>query len=144
VAIQRYVPISNEQFSYLQAAFLLSYAALYIGGGLLLDLLGTRRGFALIMLWWSIACALHGFASAFGMLLCARFRCQVYERLSMVLPGDLGNRANAELPGGLGGESGKQRIWPGRMVNMPGETARVRRPRLAGTRREWKKFDKRG
>jgi ACS family hexuronate transporter-like MFS transporter len=27
----------------------------------------------LIMLWWSIACALHGFASGFGLLLFARF-----------------------------------------------------------------------
>jgi ACS family hexuronate transporter-like MFS transporter len=73
VAIQRNIPISNEQFSYLQTAFLLAYAALYIGGGRLLDLLGTRRGFTLIMLWWSVACALHGFASGFGLLLCARF-----------------------------------------------------------------------
>lgn len=72
-AIQRNIPISDEQFSYLQTAFLLSYAALYIGGGRLLDLLGTRRGFTLIMLWWSIACALHGLASGFGLLLCARF-----------------------------------------------------------------------
>jgi MFS transporter, ACS family, aldohexuronate transporter len=72
-AIQHNIPISDEQFSYLQSAFLLSYAALYIGGGRLLDLLGTRRGFTLIMLWWSMACALHGFASGFGLLLCARF-----------------------------------------------------------------------
>ena len=57
-AIQHNIPISDEQFSYLQTAFLLSYAALYIGGGRLLDLMGTRRGFTLIMLWWSIACAL--------------------------------------------------------------------------------------
>ncbi|MGA9465045.1 MAG: MFS transporter [Terracidiphilus sp.] len=72
-AIQRNIPISDQQFSYLQTAFLLSYAAMYIGGGRLLDALGTRRGFVLIMLWWSIACALHGFASGFGLLLCARF-----------------------------------------------------------------------
>jgi ACS family hexuronate transporter-like MFS transporter len=72
-AIQHNIPISDEQFSYLQTAFLLSYAALYIGGGRLLDLMGTRRGFTLIMLWWSIACALHGFASGFALLLCARF-----------------------------------------------------------------------
>ena len=72
-AIQHNIPISDEQFSYLQTAFLLSYAALYVGGGRLLDLVGTRRGFTLIMLWWSIACALHGFASGFGLLLCARF-----------------------------------------------------------------------
>jgi len=72
-AIQHNIPISDEQFSYLQTAFLISYAALYVGGGRLLDLLGTRRGFTLIMLWWSIACALHGFASGFGLLLGARF-----------------------------------------------------------------------
>ena len=72
-AIQHNIPISDEQFSYLQTAFLLSYAALYIGGGRLLDLMGTRRGFTLIMLWWSVACALHGFASGFALLLCARF-----------------------------------------------------------------------
>lgn len=72
-AIQHNIPISDQQFSYLQTAFLLSYAALYIGGGRLLDRLGTRRGFTIIMLWWSIACALHGLASGFGMLLCARF-----------------------------------------------------------------------
>jgi ACS family hexuronate transporter-like MFS transporter len=72
-AIQRTIPISDQQFSYLQTAFLLSYAATYAAGGRLLDLIGTRRGFMLIMLWWSIACALHGFASGFGLLLCARF-----------------------------------------------------------------------
>lgn len=72
-AIQHNIPISNQQFSYLQTAFLLSYAALYVIGGRLLDRLGTRRGFLLIMLWWSVACALHGLASGFAMLLCARF-----------------------------------------------------------------------
>jgi ACS family hexuronate transporter-like MFS transporter len=72
-AIQHAIPISDRQFSYLQTAFLLSYAALYVGGGRLLDLVGTRSGFLLIMLWWSAACALHGLASGFGLLLCARF-----------------------------------------------------------------------
>jgi MFS transporter, ACS family, hexuronate transporter len=72
-AIQRNIPISNPQFSYLQTAFLIAYAALYAIGGRMLDKLGTRRGFLLIMLWWSIACALHGFATTFTWLLCARF-----------------------------------------------------------------------
>lgn len=72
-AIQKNIPISNQQFSYLQTAFLLSYAALYAIGGRLLDRLGTRRGFMLIMLWWSIACALHGFATGFTLLVVARF-----------------------------------------------------------------------
>src|ERR1700728_3037536 len=68
-AIQHNIPISNQQFSYLQTAFLLSYAALYLIGGRLLDLLGTRRGVLIIMLWWSVACALHGLASGFAVLL---------------------------------------------------------------------------
>lgn len=72
-AIQRNIPISDQQFSYLQTAFLLAYAALYVIGGRLLDRLGTRRGFLLIMLWWSVACALHGLASGFALLLAARF-----------------------------------------------------------------------
>jgi MFS transporter, ACS family, hexuronate transporter len=72
-AIQRNIPISNQQFSYLQTSFLLSYAALYAIGGRLLDRLGTRRGFMLIMLWWSAACALHSLASGFMLLLAARF-----------------------------------------------------------------------
>ena len=39
----------------------------------MLDLIGTRRGFTIIMLWWSAACGLHGLASGFGLLLCSRF-----------------------------------------------------------------------
>ncbi|HEY4355526.1 MAG TPA: MFS transporter [Acidobacteriaceae bacterium] len=72
-AIQHTIPISNQEFSYLQTSFLLAYAALYVLGGRLLDRLGTRRGFLLIMIWWSLACALHGFASGFLLLLGARF-----------------------------------------------------------------------
>jgi ACS family hexuronate transporter-like MFS transporter len=71
-AIQRNIPLSNQQFSYLQTAFLLAYAAMYVLGGRLLDALGTRKGFLLIMVWWSLACALHGLASGFMLLLLAR------------------------------------------------------------------------
>jgi MFS transporter, ACS family, hexuronate transporter len=72
-AIQRTIRISNEQFSYLQTGFLLSYAAMYAIGGRMLDKLGTRRGFLLIMLWWSVACMLHGLANTFAWLLAMRF-----------------------------------------------------------------------
>jgi ACS family hexuronate transporter-like MFS transporter len=71
-AIERTIPVSDQQFSWLQFAFLIPYALLYAGGGRMLDRLGTRRGFLLIMLWWSIACALHGLAMNFGLLLAAR------------------------------------------------------------------------
>lgn len=72
-AIQRNIPLDDQQFSWLQSAFLIAYAALYVIGGRVLDVLGTRRGFILIMLWWSLACALHGLAMNFGFLLAARF-----------------------------------------------------------------------
>ena len=71
-AIQRSIPLDNQQFSWLQFAFLIPYALLYAAGGRLLDRMGTRRGFLLIMLWWSAACALHGLARNFSFLLAAR------------------------------------------------------------------------
>ena len=45
---------------------------MYAGGGKLMDALGTRTGFALIMVWWSLACASHGLAASFGMLAASR------------------------------------------------------------------------
>lgn len=72
-AIQHSIPIGDQQFSWLQTAFLIAYASLYVIGGRLLDVMGTRRGFILIMVWWSLACALHGLATSFAMLLGARF-----------------------------------------------------------------------
>lgn len=72
-AIAKDIPLSNQQFSTLQSAFLFSYAFMYAGGGKLSDLLGTRRGFTLIMLFWSLACASHALALSFTMLLVSRF-----------------------------------------------------------------------
>jgi MFS transporter, ACS family, hexuronate transporter len=71
-AIQRNIPISNAQFALLQAAFLATYALLYAGGGKFLDTVGTRIGFAVSMAWWSVACALHGFAHGLALLVLAR------------------------------------------------------------------------
>ncbi len=71
-AIQREIPISNLQFGELNVAFLLAYAAMYAGGGKLVDKLGTRLGFLLIMIWWSLACASHSLAINFGMLAASR------------------------------------------------------------------------
>ena len=78
-AIGRDIPLSNEQFSYLQSAFLLSYAFMYAGGGKLADALGTKRGFTVIMLFWSFACLSQGFALNFAMLAVSRFLLGVGE-----------------------------------------------------------------
>jgi ACS family hexuronate transporter-like MFS transporter len=72
-AIAKDIPLSNQQFSTLQSAFLFSYAFMYAGGGKLTDALGTRRGFTLIMIFWSLACASHALALSFAMLAVSRF-----------------------------------------------------------------------
>ncbi len=60
--IRNEFPISNTVKAYLDSAFLLTYGLMYVGGGRLMDVLGTRRGFFIIMVAWSLACASHGFA----------------------------------------------------------------------------------
>ena len=71
-AIAKDIPLSNTQFSTLQSAFLFSYAFMYAGGGKLTDTLGTRLGFTVIMIFWSLACASHALALTFGMLAVSR------------------------------------------------------------------------
>jgi ACS family hexuronate transporter-like MFS transporter len=71
-AIEADIPISNEQFSFLQSAFLIAYAVMYAGGGKLMDVVGTRAGFLGIMLFWSLACASHSFATSVTMLAVSR------------------------------------------------------------------------
>jgi ACS family hexuronate transporter-like MFS transporter len=61
-AIQADIPFSNQIKADLDSAFLATYGLMYLGGGLLLDKLGTRRGFLCIMIFWSLACASHGLA----------------------------------------------------------------------------------
>ncbi len=72
-AIQREIPVTNTQFSHLQAAFLAAYALMYAGSGKLIDILGTRKGFLLIMLWWSLACASQGLATSVPVLAVSLF-----------------------------------------------------------------------
>src|SRR6516162_10074025 len=71
-AIQQDIPISNARFSLLNTAFLIAYGLMYAGGGRLLDALGTRRGFLVVMIFWSLACASHGLAVNLAMLAVSR------------------------------------------------------------------------
>ncbi len=71
-AIQLDIPMSNTRFAQLNSAFLVAYGVMYAAGGKLVDQLGTRRGFFVIMLFWSLACASHGLATGFGMLAVSR------------------------------------------------------------------------
>jgi ACS family hexuronate transporter-like MFS transporter len=72
-AIEAEIPLTNTQFGELTSVFLLAYALMYAGGGVLVDRLGTRRGLLTIMIFWSLACASHGLATGFGLLALSRF-----------------------------------------------------------------------
>src|SRR4051812_10690594 len=72
-AIQQDIPLTNTQFGDLTSLFLLAYAVMYAGGAALVDRLGPRRGFLVIMIFWPPPCASHSLAAAFGMLAVSRF-----------------------------------------------------------------------
>jgi ACS family hexuronate transporter-like MFS transporter len=71
-AINADIPISNQLKAALDTAFLVTYGLMYLGGGRLIDRLGTRWGFACVMLFWSLACASHGLATGVAMLAMSR------------------------------------------------------------------------
>src|SRR6188474_166224 len=77
--IRKDIPISNQVKAFLDSAFLLTYGLMYVGGGRLMDILGTRRGFTVIMIFWSLACMSHGFAGGVIALAASRLLLGVGE-----------------------------------------------------------------
>lgn len=73
------IAISDTDFAHLNSAFLFAYAAMYIGGGKLMDLLGTRRGYLVITVFWSLAVMCHGFVQSLAGLMLCRFLLGVGE-----------------------------------------------------------------
>jgi len=66
--IKREIPLSNEQYGQLTSLFLLAYAIMYAGGGRLMDRLGTRIGYTVMIVWWSAAnCLMGTVSSVFGL-----------------------------------------------------------------------------
>jgi ACS family hexuronate transporter-like MFS transporter len=59
-AIAKDIPLSNVQFSThcSRLSCLLTHSCI-AGGGKLTDALGTRLGFTVLMIFWSLACASH-------------------------------------------------------------------------------------
>ncbi len=54
---------SEVQYGYIVAAFQAAYAIGLLGAGRLVDKLGSRVGFAILMAFWSLASMAHAFAS---------------------------------------------------------------------------------
>jgi MFS transporter, ACS family, aldohexuronate transporter len=55
---------SHEDLSRIFGSFQLAYAWTWLIGGVILDLIGTRLGLSLAVVWWSIASILTGFANS--------------------------------------------------------------------------------
>jgi ACS family hexuronate transporter-like MFS transporter len=55
--------LSNGDYSRVVFAFLLAYTLSNGISGPMIDRLGTKLGYALCMVWWSVAALLHGFAT---------------------------------------------------------------------------------
>lgn len=62
-AIRETFPIDDGDFARLNSYFLFAYALMYVGGGKLMDVLGTRWGFFWITIFWSLAVMSHGLAT---------------------------------------------------------------------------------
>ena len=72
-AIRQDIPVSDSEYARLGTLFLVAYGLMYAGGGRILDLLGTRAGYAVMIVWWSAANFLTGFASSVAGLGVFRF-----------------------------------------------------------------------
>jgi ACS family hexuronate transporter-like MFS transporter len=62
--IRKDIPITNEEFARLGTLFLLAYGLMYAGGGKILDALGTRAGYTVMILVWSAANLCTGLATS--------------------------------------------------------------------------------
>src|SRR5690242_17831916 len=56
--------LSHSELSNIFGAFQFSYAATWLLGGIFLDIVGTRLGLSLAVVWWSAVSALTSFANS--------------------------------------------------------------------------------
>ncbi|MEN6456238.1 MAG: MFS transporter [Prolixibacteraceae bacterium] len=73
VEIKKSIAINDAQFGLLSSVFLLTYGTMYAVGGRIVDVLGSRIGYTIIIIWWSLANMLHGLVSGILGLGVARF-----------------------------------------------------------------------
>jgi len=65
--------LSNMDYSRMVFAFMLAYTIMQVISGKLIDRLGTRIGFTLIIVWWSVAAMLHAAARSIWSFCAYRF-----------------------------------------------------------------------
>ncbi len=71
--IKKDLGLSNEQYGWIVSAFLLAYAITQLMAGIFIDKKGTKKGFSIAVIWWSIANMLHAFSKGVFSLGAFRF-----------------------------------------------------------------------
>jgi MFS transporter, ACS family, hexuronate transporter len=70
---------SHEDLSRIFGSFQVAYACTWLGGGMLLDVIGARLGLAAAVVWWSAVSVLTGFANSVASFSAFRFLLGVGE-----------------------------------------------------------------
>lgn len=60
--------INDMQYGFINSMFLFAYGSMYAIGGRILDKIGSRKGYSLMVIWWSIANILHAFVTGVASL----------------------------------------------------------------------------
>ena len=71
--------MGDADYGQVVALFLVAYAIMYAGSGMLIDSMGTKRGFAVFIAGWSIAQLMHSFAVGKWSLAACRFGLGLFE-----------------------------------------------------------------
>ncbi len=71
--------MSHEDYSHVVSAFQVAYAGMWLIGGVLIDIIGTRLGLTLAMIWWSLASMLPATANSVFQFSLFRFMLGVGE-----------------------------------------------------------------
>lgn len=58
--IRKAIPINDIDYGIINSLFLFAYGTMYAVGGRLIDVLGSRKGYAIMIIWWSVANMFHG------------------------------------------------------------------------------------
>ena len=62
--ISKELHLSHSELSHIFAAFQISYAFTWLLGGIFLDIVGTRLGLSIAVIWWSIVSFMTSFANS--------------------------------------------------------------------------------
>src|SRR5882757_2983904 len=77
--ISKQLHLSHSDLSHIFAAFQVPYALIWLLGGIFLDIVGTRLGLSVAVVWWSVVSFTTTFANSVALFGVLRFRVGIGE-----------------------------------------------------------------